>query len=318
MDLYGGRVAELLQPVTGEVLRCSFPPGEAHKTRDTKQTLEDRLLAAGLDRQCCVVGLGGGISLDLAGFVAATFLRGVPWVGLPTSLLAQVDASVGGKTGVNTPWGKNLVGAFHQPALVLMDSELLATLPPKEWANGLAELVKHAVIADAALWGWIEDNLERLRRPGKMDPHPLRRCVEIKAAVVRRDEREGGLRAVLNFGHTVGHALEGACGAAMPHGRAVALGMLVEGALARDLCGFPEADLARLRSVLAGLGLDLQPPALSLERLAPYLRLDKKRRAGELRLALPTAIGEMAGAGSGYTVAVTAERLRRAWEEVRG
>ena len=316
LGLYGDLLRQTLAGCTERVLLAEFPPGEAHKTRRTKQQLEDRLLGAGLDRHGCIVALGGGISLDLAGFVAATYMRGVEFVSLPSSLLAQVDAAVGGKTGVNTDHGKNLVGAFWQPSAVLVDPRLLVTLPEQEWGNGLAEMVKHAVIADAALLDWIEDHAESLRRPGAVDPHPLRRCIEIKAEVVRRDEREGGLRAVLNFGHSVGHALESATDHALPHGRAVALGMLVEGAVARALCGFPAAQLRRLRALLERLGLDLTlPHGVSLAQLLPYLGADKKVRGGALRMALPAAVGSMAGADQGYTLEVSPEQLRRAWEQ---
>ena len=311
---FGQRVARALRGVTERVLVTDFAPGEAHKTRATKERLEDRLLAEGLDRQGCVVALGGGISLDVAGYVAATFLRGVDLVSVPTSLLAQVDAAVGGKTGVNTDRGKNLVGAFWQPTAVLVDPELLPSLPADEWCNGLAEMVKHAVIADAELFTWLQRHAADLSAPSVVPAHPLLRCVQIKAGVVQRDEREAGLRAVLNFGHTVGHALEGASGHALPHGRAVALGMMVEGALAHELCDFPATDLARLGALLDALGLEMSRPAIPFDDLLPYLGVDKKRQAGDLRVALPRALGEMAGADDRYTVAVEPDRLRRAYE----
>ena len=314
LGLYGERVADSLAQVAGRVLRVHFPPGEAHKTRRTKELLEDRLLSRGLDRHGCVVALGGGISLDVAGFVAATYLRGVDYVSIPTSLLAQVDAAVGGKTGLNTDRGKNLIGAFWQPRAVLVDPELLPTLPSSEWCNGLAEMVKHAFIADAPFFCWLEQHAASLGRPSVVDQHPLLRCVQIKARVVQQDEREAGLRAVLNFGHTVGHALESASGHALPHGRAVALGMLLEGELARELCGLPRPALDRLAALLGAMELDLSRPALPWEALLPYLGVDKKRQDGELRMALPRELGAMAGADQGYTVAVPLQRLRRAYE----
>lgn len=314
IQLFGERVVRSLEGLTSRVLVADFPSGEAHKTRRTKELLEDRLLDQEMDRHGCVVALGGGISLDLAGFVAATFLRGVEYVSVPTSLLAQVDASVGGKTGVNTDRGKNLVGTFWQPAAVLVDPELLPSLPAAEWCNGLAEMVKHAVIADEDLFCWLEQHAASMGVPSVVDDHPLRRCVEIKAEVVRQDEREAGLRAILNFGHTVGHALESASGHALSHGRAVALGMLLEGQLACDLCGFPHASLDRLGALLRDLGLDLWRPALDFEALLPYLGLDKKRQDGQLRMALPCDLGRMAGANQGYTVAVPLDRLRRVYE----
>jgi 3-dehydroquinate synthase len=316
MGLYGEHVASLLRPLVRRLLLCPFPPGEAHKTRDTKAALEDRLLEAGLSRQSCVVALGGGISLDLGGFVAATYLRGVPYCSLPTSLLAQVDASVGGKTGVNTPHGKNLIGAFQQAAAVLIDPRFLLSLPLAEWRNGLAELVKHAVIADVALFAWLEANAAAIACPGAMDDYPLRRSVEIKAEVVGADEHEKGRRAVLNFGHTVGHALEHACQHRLPHGIAVAAGMSVEARLAARLCGFPAEERSRLERLLGALGLPSGPPAgLSFDELRPFLRLDKKRRAGELRLALPRRIGEMVDEDGTATVPASVAEIGRAFEE---
>ena len=310
-----GPLLEVLSPLARPLVVCEFPPGEAHKTRATKAALEDRLLEHGLDRRCCVIGLGGGISLDLAGFVAATYLRGVAHINLPTSLLAQVDAAVGGKTGVNTPGGKNLVGAFHQPAAVVIAPGYLTTLPAQEWPNGLAELLKHAVIADAALFDWIEAHADALARPGRIDAFPLRRCVELKADIVRQDERETGLRAVLNFGHTVGHALERASDHVLSHGRAVALGMQVEARVAQALCGLPSAQLSRLLALTKRLGLPASLPALPFDALLPSLALDKKRDGG-LRLALPRALGSMASPRPGvHTVEVALEQLRSAYEE---
>ncbi len=317
LALHGERVLALLAPLVRRVLRASFPPGEAQKRRETKARLEDELLDAALSRSACVVALGGGVSLDLAGFVAATYLRGVPFLALPSSLLAQVDAAVGGKTAVNTRHGKNLIGAFHQPAAVLIDPELLRTLPAEEWGNGLAEIVKHAAIADAELFAWLEAHADELARPGAIDPHPLRRCVEIKAEVVGADERERGRRAVLNFGHTVGHALESAAAGtpagAGGHGRAVALGMQVEARLAEELCGFPARERERLLALLARLGLGARP-ALPFAALLPHLGLDKKRRGASLRCALPRSLGEMEQAAGSYTVEVTREQVERAWE----
>ncbi|MBP7865003.1 MAG: 3-dehydroquinate synthase [Acidobacteria bacterium] len=308
---FGDAVVRALEPLAARVLRLSFPPGEAHKTRETKAALEDALLDAGADRQACVVGLGGGIALDVAGFVAATYLRGVAHVGVATSLLAQVDASVGGKTGVNTRHGKNLVGAFHQPRAVLLATSWLASLPPAELRNGLAEAAKHAVIAGGDLF----EALETLVQSGGPIPPDavIRRCVEVKAGVVARDTREAGLRRVLNFGHTVGHALERATDYAVPHGEAVALGMAVESAVARRRCAFPPADRARLLRLLAGMGFPLRPPC-PFEALAPHLAADKKTRDGVVHCALPAALGRMGGEDSGWAVPVTTPELEAAYE----
>jgi 3-dehydroquinate synthase len=317
MGLYGEPLARRLEALAGTVHRLSFPPGEASKTRETKAVLEDRLLEAGATRGLCVVALGGGISLDLGGFLAATYLRGVDWIAVPTSLLAQVDAAVGGKTAVNTPRGKNLVGAFHQPAAIAIDPTYLSTLAPVEWRAGLAELVKTACVADAALFAWIEGEVVALGAPHVLDERFLERCVGIKADLVVADEREAGPRAYLNFGHTIGHALEKASAHALRHGEAVASGMVVEAELARRLCGLPDRDASRLVACLAALGLETRRPSLPFAALAPFLGADKKRRAGrvgEVELALPRRIGEMAGAEGAWTVAAPLALLEEAWE----
>ena len=314
MALHGAALGERLAPLVRRVVCCEFPPGEQHKSRAGKEQLEDRLLAQGFGRDGCIVALGGGISLDLGGFVAATYLRGIPSVYVPTSLLAQVDAALGGKTGVNTPRGKNLVGAFHQPRLVLIDPEYLRTLPAGERANGLAEVVKHALVADAELFAWLEAHARELAQPSHLDYHAINRCLEIKTEIVAADEREQGRRAVLGFGHTIGHALEAATGHRLAHGQAVAVGMLVEGRVACGCRSFPEAELARLGRLLGALGLPDSLPDLAFERLGPFLCADKKRRQAELRLALPSAIGRMSSDPATYTVAVPPDVLRRAWE----
>ena len=314
MALHGAALGERLARLVRRVVCCEFPAGEPHKSRATKEQVEDRLLGQGFGRDGCVVALGGGISLDLAGFVAATYLRGVPSVYVPTSLLAQVDAALGGKTGVNTPHGKNLVGAFHQPRLVLVDPGYLGTLPPSERANGLAEVVKHAVIADAALFAWLEAHARELGAPSELDQHAITRCLEIKGEIVAADEREQGRRAVLSFGHTIGHALEAASAHRLAHGQAVAVGMLVEGRVACGCRSFSEAELGRLRRVLGALGLPDSVPELDFERLCPFLGIDKKRRQAELRLALPSAIGRASPDPAEPTVAIALDALRRAWE----
>ena len=313
MNIHGERVAALLRGQAGRVFTLEFSPGEAHKTRQTKEALEDELLRLGMDRTGCVVALGGGISLDMGGFVAATFMRGLPWVALPTSLLAQVDAAVGGKTGVNTPAGKNLVGAFHQPSDVLIDPDLLRTLPEAEWGNGLAELVKHAVVWHRGLFRRLEAEAD-LGTPGRLAPDLLAAAVAVKVEVVSLDEREQGPRAVLNFGHTVGHALEAATDHRLPHGAAVALGMIVEADAACRLCGFPTEERDRLAALLGALGVVPPRPALPFSDLERHLAVDKKRRGAEPLAALPRRLGEMAGATRGYTVPVPLELLRALWE----
>ena len=313
--LHGAAVARTLRALVPRVAVLSFPAGEAHKTRATKERLEDQLVDGGFDRQCCVVALGGGISLDVAGFVAATFMRGVAHVNVPTSLLAMVDAAVGGKTGVNTERGKNLIGAIHQPHAVLIDPHFLGTLPAGEWPCGLAEMAKHAVIADEALFAWLEDHADLVAAaPWRGGVYPLRRCVELKGEIVEQDEREAGRRALLNYGHTVGHAIEKTA-TQIDHGRAVAIGMLVEGRAAVARCGFPEAELARLRACLGRLGLPTRPPKIPFDALLPYMAVDKKRRDDRLQLAIPERIGVMATEKGRHTLSTDPELVRQAWLE---
>ncbi len=316
LSLHGALLREILGPLSDRVFVHSFAPGEASKTRETAAAIQDGMIRDGCGRSTCVIGFGGGISLDLAGYVAATFMRGVPWIAIPTSLLAQVDASIGGKTGVNTPLGKNLVGAFHPPVAVLMDTKLPSTLPRDEWLNGMVEGVKHAVVADSGLFTLIEENRDRLAVPGAMELELLERIVEVKLGVVSQDPEEQGIRSILNFGHSIGHAIESGSAHAVPHGRAVALGMIVESRLAVDVCRFPVDDRKRLVSLLATFGCD-RFLRLPFEGLIPFLERDKKNLDGTFRFALPENLGSMAGADDGYTVPVQVETLRMVWEELQ-
>jgi len=273
---------------------------EQEKTRAGKERIEDELLARRFGRDSVLIGCGGGITTDLAGFVAATFLRGIPFVALPTTLLAAVDASVGGKTGVNTPLGKNLIGVFRQPAAVLVDTDFLGTLPEAEFRNGLAESVKMAATSDGAQF----ENLERVGvRELRSDPRYLlpliRRSIAIKARVVMEDEQETGPREVLNFGHTVGHAIENATGYRMRHGFAVAPGMAAESHMAERAGFLGSADGERLRGLLVrhGLPVRLEKP-LSRERVLAAFRADKKTRAGQTRFVVLTGIGRVRREGT--------------------
>jgi 3-dehydroquinate synthase len=276
-------------------LPLEFPPGEASKTRDTWARLTDALLAAGYGRDAAIVALGGGVTGDLAGFVAATYMRGIPVVQVPTTLLAMVDSSVGGKVGLDTPAGKNLVGAFHAPAVVVADPLTLGTLPDREYRSGLAEVVKHALIGDAGHFGWLEENARALLA---RDPDALTevicRSVELKAAVVAEDERESGRRAVLNAGHTVAHAIEQASGYAVPHGEAVALGLVAECRLGEAL-GVTEAGTAgRVAALLTLLGLPVRLPAgPPVATLTAAMQVDKKTRSGFPGFAFPAGLGRM-------------------------
>lgn len=300
-ELYGERVLASFRRAEVPAELLTFPPGEASKSREVWAELTDRMLEAGLGRDAAVAALGGGVAGDLAGFVAATYLRGVPVIQLPTSLLAMVDASVGGKTAVDTRHGKNLVGAFHHPVLVAADPEVLETLPAPERAAGLAEAVKTAAVADAELFGWME---ERAGRLAAGDPEPVarlvQRCMEIKADVVARDPRESGLRQVLNFGHTVGHALESRSGWELPHGDAVAAGMRAEARLGEALGVTEPGTAGRLADLLESCGHRGRPEAgLEPAALMEAASSDKKARRGRVRFVLLARVGEVARAGDG-------------------
>jgi 3-dehydroquinate synthase len=283
-----------------------IPAGEAHKTRDSWAQLTDDLLSAGCGRDTTIVALGGGVVGDLAGFVAATFMRGVPVVQCPTSLLAMIDASVGGKTGVDTPAGKNLVGAFHPPAVVLADVETLRTLPRSHRRAGLAEAIKHGVIADAEYFAHIDATLPALLDGDAAATLALvARSVELKVAVVRADEHEHGLRKTLNFGHTLGHAVELTSGFTLLHGEAVAIGMVLEARLAERLGVAPRGTAGEIERVLRRAGLPVaRPETMRAETVLEATRLDKKARGGAVAYSLPAGIGAMAGEERGWAIEV--------------
>jgi len=274
----------------------TFPPGEASKTREQWARLTDRLLEEGYGRDSALIALGGGVAGDLAGFVAATYMRGVPYIQAPTSLLAMLDASVGGKTGVDTAQGKNLIGAFHPPAAVLADPRALRTLPERDYRGGMAEAVKHGLIADEEYFRWMGDEADALRQRDEAALTRLvHRSVEIKAEVVSDDERESGRRAILNAGHTVAHALEQVTGYAIPHGEAVALGLVAECALAEDLELAPRGLHREVAALLERLGLPVRlAQPLDPARLLHAMQTDKKNRSDTIRFALPSGLGAMA------------------------
>lgn len=292
----------------------TFPAGEEHKTRTTWAALTDAMLESGIGRDGVVIGLGGGVACDMAGFVAATYMRGVPVVQVPTSLLAMVDASVGGKTGVDTPHGKNLVGAFHQPRRVVIDPEVLETLPDRELRCGLAEAVKHGAIADAGYLAWIEEHADALlARERDALTALVSRSVEIKARFVAADPLEGGARKALNFGHTVGHAVEAAGEYTLPHGYAVAIGMVAEAEAGED-SGITEAGTAdALRRVLVRLGLPIVPPvSQDPDHLLEVMGRDKKARQARPRFTLLERIGIVARAPDGdWSHPLEPGRIRR-------
>ena len=270
-----------------------MPDGEAHKSLATLNDVLTRLLELRAERSTTMIALGGGVVGDLAGFAAAIYQRGMPFVQVPTTLLAQVDSSVGGKTAVNHPLGKNMIGAFWQPRAVLIDTACLRTLPERELAAGIAEVVKTAAIRDEGFFAWLEREMEPLaaREPDAL-AHAILASCRIKADVVAADERETGERALLNFGHTFGHAIETAAGyGTWLHGEAVAAGMVLASRLSTRVCGLPAADAERLVALLARARLPLAPPAMPLARWLDLMGRDKKVEAGRLRFVLLEALG---------------------------
>ncbi len=283
-----------------------FPAGESSKTRETKQSIEDMMQKSLLGRDCAVIALGGGVVGDIAGFVAATYCRGVPYVQVPTTLVACVDSSVGGKTGVDTPSGKNLIGAFHQPIAVYADVELLSTLEPAHIVEGVAEVIKYGVIKDPELFAFLEENMDAVLNSNERALlHIIERGCSIKARVVEEDEKEADLRKILNFGHTVGHAVENLSGYSIPHGGAVAIGMVAEARISQAMGLLPESETRRIEDLIKSAGLPFEiPSGMDGARLFEAMKLDKKVRAGNVEMALPRAIGEMATVGGSHCIAV--------------
>jgi len=270
-----------------------FDDAESAKSLKSVEMIARKLVRAGADRKSVIVAVGGGVVGDVCGFAAATYLRGVALVQVPTTLVAQVDSAIGGKTGVNLPEGKNLVGAFYPPQSVLVDPDLLRTLPDREFRGGLAEVIKYGVIADAQLFRFLEENMPALlRRDAKALEHVIRRSIEIKAHVVSKDERESGLREILNFGHTFGHALESVTKyRKYQHGEAVAWGMMCAALLGREVAGTPSKDAARLVSLVRQIGPLPAWPDIKPRVLLDAMRSDKKARAGKLRFVLSAKLG---------------------------
>ena len=318
--LYGPRVLGLCRDAGLAAQLFTFPNGEWNKTRESWAEITDAMLTSRVGRDGAIVALGGGVTGDLAGFVAATYLRGVPFVQAPTTLLAMIDASIGGKPGVDVPLGKHLVGAFHQPRFVLADVETLSTLPKPHVAAGMAEAVKHAVVADAAYLDALLADAGAIRaRDLDALERVVDRSVAIKEEVVAADPLEAGRRQILNFGHTVGHALEARGGYALLHGEAVAVGMTVEARLAES-CGVAERGLAAaVCAALERFGLPVTvPEELKAEDLLETMHGDKKVRAATVRFALPRRVGEMFQRDDGaWTVEVEGEKVLQAIEASR-
>ena len=308
--LHGGPVAQAWRAAGSETLELDFPAGERSKCRAEKARLEDALFEASIDRDDLLVAVGGGVTTDLVGFVAATYHRGLEWIAVPTSLLAQVDAAIGGKTGLNVPAGKNLVGAIHHPREVWVASSALATLPADEARQGLAEAIKHGWIGAADLFERLEKTL-----PGgaALAQEDLRAAVAYKAGVVSEQDEDRGKREILNAGHTVAHAIERASENAVPHGRAVAIGLVVEARVAESKSGVSVADRARLERLLLAVDLPVQSD-LPFEAIRPFLGADKKTRSGVIRCVLPSAIGAVMRDGDAWSHPVAVEDLRAAWE----
>jgi len=292
--LYAERAQAALARTGKRVLRIELPDGEAHKDWQTLNLIFDGLLQNRCDRRAVIVALGGGVIGDMAGFAAAVYMRGIRFVQVPTTLLAQVDSSVGGKTAVNHPLGKNMIGAFHQPVAVEIDTDVLRTLPAREISAGLAEVIKYGLILDPAFWDWCEANAAGLRAlDAEALAYAIRRSCELKAQVVGKDERESGLRAILNLGHTFGHAIESGLGYGQwLHGEAVGCGMVQAAELSARVAGFPAADVARVRELVRAIGCPVIAPDLGAERWLSLMQVDKKTEGGEIRFVLMPRIGQ--------------------------
>jgi 3-dehydroquinate synthase len=315
---YGERAIAALKLVGYEVSSCTLPAGERYKTLKSLQKIYDIALQHRLERSSTIVALGGGVIGDMAGFAAATWLRGINVVQVPTSLLAMVDSSVGGKTGVNHPQGKNLIGAFHQPRFVLIDPSVLKTLPPREFRAGMAEVIKYGIIWDAELFAKLEES-KRLDQMRYVDEELLQiilsRSCQAKAAVVSKDEKEAGLRAILNYGHTIGHAVESLTGYKLVnHGEAVAIGMVAAGQIAVQLQMWKPEEAKRQDALIQKAGLPTHlPNVLDIEAILDTLQTDKKVEAGKVRFVLPTQIGAVT-----VTDQVPADVIRQVLREMQG
>ncbi len=289
--------ATLIQTISGDaksVHEIVLPDGESYKDWVTLQKIFDALLTHGADRKSVLIALGGGVIGDMVGFAAASFMRGIRFIQVPTTLLAQVDSSVGGKTGINHPLGKNMIGAFHQPVAVIADLDTLKSLPPRELSAGLAEVIKHGAISDAEFFDWIEaQRQELLNCDIKAMSHAVERSCEIKSAVVAADETESGIRAILNFGHTFGHAIESGLGyGEWLHGEAVGCGMVMAADLSSRLGYLKSEEVSRIKKLIAAMGLPDCAPKLGNSRFFDLMRIDKKSEGGEIRYITLKKIGQ--------------------------
>jgi 3-dehydroquinate synthase len=301
-ELYGSALLDGFGRSGLETRLFAFPAGEENKNRETKAWIEDRMLEHKFGRDSAVIALGGGVAGDMAGYVAATYTRGLPYIQVPTTLVACVDSSIGGKTAVDTPHGKNLIGAFHQPWRVYIDVNTLHTLSGKEIREGLAEVIKYGVISDEELFSFLELNMESVFSydMGALT-HIIKRGCEIKGEVVEKDERESNLRKILNFGHTIGHAVENLSDYNISHGEAISIGMAAEGKLAVSMGLWKEEELGRLIRLLTKAGLPTSMPEyMEIQQIIDTMKLDKKSRGGKIEMVLPQAMGRMAEIKGSY------------------
>lgn len=292
--LYSQALIQTISKDAKSVYEIVLPDGESHKDWVTLQTIFDALLTQGADRKSILIALGGGVIGDMVGFAAASFMRGIRFIQVPTTLLAQVDSSVGGKTGINHPLGKNMIGAFHQPVAVIADLDTLKSLPPRELSAGLAEVIKHGAIADAKFFDWIEENRQELLKcESRAMSHAVERSCEIKSAIVAADEKESGIRAILNFGHTFGHAIESGLGyGEWLHGEAVGCGMVMAADLSSRLGYLQTKEVSRIKKLIASMGLPDCAPKLGNARFFELMRIDKKSEEGEIRYITLEKIGQ--------------------------
>ncbi len=320
-SLYGDLIRDALSCFDFEVI--VFPAGEKNKTRETKERIEDEMLGKNFGRDSVVVAFGGGVVGDVAGFVAATYTRGIPFVQVPTTLLAAVDSSVGGKVGVDTPFGKNMIGAFHQPEAVVIDLNVFSSLSDVDVKNGFAEMIKHGIISDERYFRFIKDNKDKLWKEvksgkGKNLKKAILGSVKIKSAVVEKDEKESGLRRILNFGHTVGHAVELMSDYSVPHGSAVAFGMSVESLIAEEKTGLSEKEALEIIQTIIDFGFNLSD-GLRFEPADVYdaMKTDKKNEEGRVKMALPKKIGRMMDFGGAYAGEVKFNEFESAWKKLK-
>lgn len=291
--LYADGVAQLLTEAGKKVTTIVLPDGEEQKNWQNLMTVFDTLLANKFDRKTTLIALGGGVIGDMTGFAASAYMRGIPFIQIPTTLLSQVDSSVGGKTGINHPLGKNMIGAFYQPQAVIADTATLMTLPPRELASGIAEVIKYGVSIDVPFFEWLEENVERLvAKDSDALAYAIQRSCEIKADIVAKDEREGGLRAILNFGHTFGHAIEAGLGYGQwLHGEAVACGMVMAANMSQRLGYIDAATQARITALIAAAKLPVKAPDLGHDRWLELMEVDKKNEGGKIKFILVKPLG---------------------------